>query len=164
MIHDLCSISTRCRASCIALREEGKCVLKANVGVKDEECAEDGVGDWVQRSSGEGGNGQRNEPCGDDALECPVIASVGVGGVWHRRRVVGSPNDFLGQRGQDLVALGCVEGGNARRLGHGRALESRAQLLGERAVDGGGACDGRQHALRGRGLRDSLPQEAGTHD
>jgi hypothetical protein len=96
-------------------------------------------------------------------LKTPVVASMGVAGVRYRRGVVGGANNLLGQRRQDLVALRGVEGGHARSLGGGGALESWSQLLGERAVDGG-ARHGRQHALRSGRLRDGVPREAGTHD
>jgi hypothetical protein len=96
-------------------------------------------------------------------LKTPVVASVGVVWVGYRHGVVGGSNDFLGQRRQDLVTLGGVEGGNACRGWDGGALESWSQLLGERAVDGG-ARGSREHALRGGRLLDSLPQETGTHD
>lgn len=83
--------------------------------------------------------------------------------VWrgHRHGVVGGSDNLLGKRGQDLLALGGVEGGDAGGLGNGRALESWSQLLGKRAVHGGGGC--RQHALRGCGLGAGLPEESGTH-
>jgi hypothetical protein len=96
-------------------------------------------------------------------LKTPVVAAVGIVWVGDRRGVVGSPDNLLGQRRQNLVPLGGVEGGNASRLGDGSALESWSQLLGKWAVDSG-ARDGRQHALRGGGGLDCLPHEARTHD
>jgi hypothetical protein len=84
-----------------------------------------------------------------------VVAAVGGGGVRDRNRLVCSSVNLLGQRGQDLVALGCVEGGDA-----GRLLEGRAQLLGERAAHGG-AGGGRKHALGGGG---ALPEDAGARE
>ena len=97
-------------------------------------------------------------------LKGPVIAAMGVVWVGYGRGVVGGSNDLLGKWWQNLVALGGMEGGDARGLGDHRALERRSELLGERA--GGGAGGRGQHALGGRGggLCESLPDEAGTHD
>jgi hypothetical protein len=88
-----------------------------------------------------------------------------MGVVWVRYGygIVGGSNNLLGQRRQDLVALGRVEGGNACRGWDGGALESWSQLLCKWAVDGG-ARDGGQHALRSGRLLNGLPQEAGTHN
>jgi hypothetical protein len=132
------------------------------VRVDDQKGAENRVGERVQRSSREGGNGQGNQTSGDDPLEAPVVAAVGVVGVWHWDWVVGGSDDLLGQRRQDLVALGSVEGGNARGLLDGGALECRAKLLDERAVHG--RCRSGQHALRLLDWRARLPEETGTHD
>jgi hypothetical protein len=89
----------------------------------------------------------------DPPLKTPVVAAVGVVGVRDGRGVVCGANDLLRQRGQNLGALGCVEGGDAGRLGHGGELEGGSQLLGERAGDVGGGRRGH-----------SLSQQRGTHD
>lgn len=73
---------------------------------------------------------QRNQTSRHDALKTPVVAAMCVVRVRHGDRLVGGADDLLGQRRQDLVALGGMEGG---------ALESCwSEVLGERAVDGAG--------------------------
>ena len=84
-----------------------------------QKSAENRVGQRVQRSSSEGHNGQGNQTGRDDPLKAPVVAAVGVVRVWHGNGVIGSSDDLLGQRWQDLVALCGVEGGDAGRLGDG---------------------------------------------
>lgn len=95
-------------------------------------------------------------------LKAPVVAAMRVVWVGDGHWVVCSSVDLLGQRRQDLGALGGVEGGNARRLGDCGALEGGSQLLGDGPA--GQARCSRQHALRGGGLGEGLPDEAGAHD
>lgn len=52
-------------------------VLKANVGVDNEESAEDSIGNGVQGAGSEGSNGQGNEACRDDPESWISISSFG---------------------------------------------------------------------------------------
>lgn len=52
-------------------------VLEAEVGVDDDEGAEDGVHDRVERPGGEGGHGQGHQAEADGALKGPVVGAVG---------------------------------------------------------------------------------------
>jgi hypothetical protein len=47
------------------------------VRVHDKGSTENGIGDRVQASSSEGSNGQGDESNGDEALEGPVVRTVG---------------------------------------------------------------------------------------
>lgn len=47
-----------------------------------------------------------------------MVASVGVVWVGNRDGRVDASLDFLGQRGQDLLALGGMEGSDSGRLGY----------------------------------------------
>lgn len=58
------------------------------MGVEEENTAEDGVESWVERSSGEGSDGQGDETGGEEALEGPVVRAVGSVGLGDGSRVV----------------------------------------------------------------------------
>ena len=135
-------------------------VLEADVRVQDQQGAQDGVGDGVQRAGSKGSNGEGHEASSDDPLEAPVVAAVSVVWVRHGHGRVHGALDLLGQRRQDLLALGGVEGGDAGRLGHGRARKGRAELVHE----GGGLAGGGKHTLGVGGCLQALLQQAGAHD
>lgn len=46
------------------------------MGVDEEESDEDGVGGWVERAAGEGGEGEGDETDGDETFGYPVVGSV----------------------------------------------------------------------------------------
>lgn len=50
--------------------------LEAEVGVDEQEGAQDGVGGGVERAGGEGSDGQGHDAGGDEALKAPVIGAV----------------------------------------------------------------------------------------
>lgn len=58
------------------------------MGVEEENTAEDGVESRVERSSGEGSDGQRDEAGGEETLEGPVVRAVGGVGLGDGSRVV----------------------------------------------------------------------------
>lgn len=62
--------------------------LEANVGVQEHGRAQDGVEGGVQRAGSEGGDGERDERGGEEALKSPVVGAMGGVGVGDRRRVV----------------------------------------------------------------------------
>ena len=130
--------------------------------MQNQQSAQDGVGDGVQRAGGKGSNGEGHETSSDDPLEAPVVAAVGVVWVGHGNGCVHASLDLLGQRGQDLLALGGVEGSDAGGLGHGRARKGRAELVGEGG--GGGLAGGRKHTLGRGGCLETLLQQTGTHE
>lgn len=140
-------------------------VLKPNVRVQDQQCTQNRVSNGVQRASRERGDGERHKTGGEEALEAPVVASVGV--VWggDRDGRVDASLDLLGQRGQDLLALGGMEGGDTGHLGHCCARKGRAELLDERRrLACGRAREGREDTLGGGGAGEALPKQAGAHD
>lgn len=54
--------------------------LEAEVGVDEEEAAQDGIGGRVEGAGGEGSDGQGHDAGGDKALKGPVVRAVaGVG-------------------------------------------------------------------------------------
>jgi hypothetical protein len=81
-----------------------------------------------------------------------MVASMAVAWVRDWCGVVCGANDLLGQRRQDLGALGRVEGGDAGSGGHGGALESWAQ---QRAHEGGHWIVGRELSGAQRWCRDA---------
>ena len=58
------------------------------MGVEEENTAEDGVESRVERSSGEGSDGQRDEAGGEETLEGPVVGTVGGVGLGDGSRIV----------------------------------------------------------------------------
>lgn len=89
--------------------------IEANVGVNDEQTAENRVGNGIQRASSEGSDAERDESSRDESLKSPVIAAVGGRWLWHRGGVVGRTLDLLGQRREDGAAGSGVEGPQRRQ-------------------------------------------------
>jgi hypothetical protein len=139
-------------------------VLKTNVRVQDQQSTQKRIGNGVQRASGERGHGEGDKASGEEALEAPVVASVGVVWVGHESGCVDTALDLLGQRGQDLLALRGMEGSDAGRLGRRWARKGRAELLDERRRLACGAGEGREDALGGGGAGEAMPEQAGAQN
>lgn len=82
------------------------------MGVEEEDAAEDGIEGGVQRTRGEGGDGQGDEAGGEEALEGPVVGAVGGAGLRNGGRVVDC----------ESVSLSCEVG--IRLRDHTAALDS----------------------------------------
>lgn len=69
--------------------------LEAEVGVDEEEAAQDGVGGRVEGAGGERSDGQGHDAGGDEALKGPVVGAVAGVGRGDGRSVVDTADDDL---------------------------------------------------------------------
>jgi hypothetical protein len=62
--------------------------METNVGVEDQQGAEDRVHDGVQGAGSEGSDSQRDQSDRDESLKCPVVATLRRVRLGNRSRVV----------------------------------------------------------------------------
>lgn len=93
--------------------------MRVNEDGGDEEAVQDGV----ERASGEGSNGQRDQTDRDEALEAPVVATVGVGWVGDSSSIVDClvvlvrTDNGVGSRHAPVPLMTWGKGGRMARVG-----------------------------------------------